>query len=157
MASIDLIAQSFVTAWTGSAYTGLIPVSRLYFDRAEKADGVAGFPYAEMFCKRIKYEVVTDHDGTNSLVTYQFKVVVWTTQGMTGGTSTGDQITDQGNIQRGLESVLNNITPNTAWNFVPGFLHCLPDDEMTIEKDQGLYQGRDVMKSTQTWTLLVSE
>lgn len=153
---IDLIVSSLKLAWSESAYTGLLPAANIYYDRAQQPAGVAGFPYARVFVEETNREVMTViEDGGNSLVTYTLTVEVWTCQGMTGGS--GDQITDQGHLVRSLESVLNFLPPNTPWNYVPGFLHCLKVPPGTLGKDNELYLGKDVYKSRNQWSLLISE
>jgi hypothetical protein len=87
---------------------------------------------------------------------YHIAIKVWTCQGMTGVTSSGDQMTDQGVIMRALEAVLSNITPNTAWQYVTGFKHCL-EGPSSLTKDEELYLGGDVMISENNWVMLVGE
>jgi hypothetical protein len=155
MASFDLIMSSLKLAWSEGAYTALVPANSIYFDRAQKPNQMAGFPFVEVFIKEDSPEVVTEVETYNSLCTYHVEIDVYTCQGMTGGTSTGDQLTDQGNIQRALEAILNYLPPNTPWNNVVGFLHCIKG-ETTIGKDAELYR-MDVIISKQHWTLLISE
>ena len=154
-ANIDTIMSSLRLAWSQSAYVGLMPASSLYFGRAQKPNELSGFPFAEVLIEATNSEVVTVVDAGNSLVTYELEIDVWTCQGMTGGSSTGRQVTDQGNIIRALEAVLNFIPPNTGWNYVLGFLHCLKETTK-MNKDEELYRA-DVVVSRNRWKLLVSE
>lgn len=138
-------------------YTALCPVSRIYYGRAQKPSQLAGFPYMEMDVKQLKTEVPTQNAPEYSLCTYELTIATFTVQGQTGGTTSGDALTDQGNLLRALESVLDYITPNVPWNAVTGFLHCLPKGQTQIDKDSELYLGCDVLKSTDQWSLLVQE
>ena len=155
MASTDLIMASLKLAWSEGAYTALVPAGSFYFDRAQKPGELAGFPFVEVFIHAVNTEVVTGVEAGNSLVTYSLEIDVWTAQDMTGGATSGKQVTDQGNIQRALEAILNHIPPNTPWNYVDGFLHCIREGT-TSEKDAELYRF-DVITSKNYWTLLVSE
>ena len=157
MSSLDLIASSVKTAWAASMYTGYCPVANIYYGRAQQPSQLAGFPYMEMEIKQTNAEVFTHNAPEYSLITYMLTISTFTVQGQTGGSTSGDAMTDQGNILRALEAVLNFITPNVPWNAVTGFLHCLPNPGSTLEKDSELYQGRDVFKSTNQWTLLIQE
>jgi|HubBroStandDraft_4_1064222.scaffolds.fasta_scaffold54847_2 hypothetical protein len=157
MSSIDLIASSVKEAWNVGAYTGYCPTANIYFGRAQKPAQLSGFPYMEMDVRKVKTEVSSENALNYSLVTYQLTIDTFTAQGQTGGTTTGDQLTDQGNIVRSLEAVLNYITPNVPWNNVEGFLHCIPDGETVFGKAPELYLGVDVMTSKNQWTLLVTE
>ena len=155
MASFDYIMASLKTAWDRD---DLLPGGSIYYDRAEKPAQLAGFPYAEVTIELANWEVVTIPDATtkNSLVTYDLTVEIFTCQGQTGGSTSGDQMTDQGNLQRAFEAILNFIPPNEPWDGVEGFLHCLKG-RSTIKKDEELYQGKDVLVSTNRWAMLVSE
>ena len=157
MAGQDNIAKSVRLAWSESYFTPLMPTNHIYYDKAEQPAGKAGFPYASMKIEQVDFEVVTQLAPSYSLVTYQLIIDVWTCQDMTGGTSQSDQVVDQGNLMRAFQSVLNFITPNQAWNYVLGFLHCLPMSEATLKKDEELYLGKDVYKSTQNWSILCQE
>ena len=156
MSSIDLISESVKVAWNGGAYTALMPNSHLYYDRAQQANETSGFPYGEMFIREVKHESMTVVDD-NSLVTYELKIAVYTMQGQTGGSSGGKQVIDQGNLMRAFDAILNVIPPNNPWNYVTGFLHCLKVPPSEIGKDEDLYLGKDVIKSIQTWSILVVE
>ena len=158
MAQFDLIMKSIQEAWDAD-YSPIIPTANFYYDRAQKPVGVAGFPYAEV---RIEEEMpepttdTTDDIDSGRLVTYHVEILVWTCQGMTGASSSGDQMTDQGLIMRALEAVLSYIPPNAAWNYVAGFAHCL-EGMSSLEKDPELYLGGDVYISTNNWDMLVTE
>jgi len=153
MASHDLISRSLKLAWL--ANPALMSAANIYFGRAQQPAGLAGFPYASMTIEQTGYEAVT-RPGAR-LVTYLVQVEVYTTQGQTGGVSSGDQVTDQGNLMRAFCAILNNITPNTAWFFVAGFKHCIQNPGAACTKEEALYLGSDVYKSTQSWTLLTQE
>ena len=158
MPSLDLISSSFILAWGESAFTPLCPANRIYLDRPQQpAANGAGFPYMSLAIKEVAHEVVTQVDDLNSLVTYRVTVEIWTCQGMTGGTSTGDQVTDQGRLQRAVGAILDRIPPNTGWNYVADFLHCINEGAMEFGKDADLYLGKDVFKSSQSWRMLISE
>ena len=155
MKNFDTILSSFKTAW--GAENALVPLTRVFYDRPEEPTGYDGFPYLALFLLTAAYEVVSEPDGTNSLVTYHLTVNAYTVQNQTGGATSGDQITDQGNIQRALDAVLDSIPPNTAWNDVAGFLHCIPLPGGNVRKDETLFDGRDVLVYDATWEILVSE
>lgn len=157
MSSIDLIASSVKADWNTGGYTGYCPTDNIYFGRAQQPEQLAGFPYMEIDVKQLTNEVFTQNAPEYSLVTYRLTIDIFTVQGQTGGTTTGDQVTDQGNILRALDAILNYITPNVPWNSVTGFLHCLPEGNSSLEKDPELYQGRDVFRGSDQWTLLVQE
>lgn len=158
MPSLDLISSSFITAWTDSDSTPLCPANRIYLDRPQQPLPLgAGFPYMAMDIAEIEHEVSTQQEDFNSLVTYRFTLEIWTCQGMTGGTSTGDQVTDMGNLQRGVSAILDRLPPNTGWNFLDNFLHCINEGAMTCRKDNSLYLGKDVLHSSQSWQILVAE
>ena len=88
------------------------------------------------------------------IVAYTVTIEIWTAQDMSG--SSGDQIGDQGNLMRSLESVLSYLTPGQPWGTVTGFLHC-QQGETTLAKDQELYLGKDVLIGTMNWTILTQE
>lgn len=157
MASQDLIAKSLNLSWQTSGYTSLMPANRFYYGRPQKPNQLAGFPYAETDICLINREIVTNIAVTFALCTYELTIKIYTCQGMTGGVSTGDQIVDQGNLQRALESTLDHLPPNTPWNYVVKFLHCMQVPPNKITKDPDLYLGADVIVSTNTWNILVEE
>ena len=118
---------------------------------------LAGFPYISLLVEQSSVELREDTGSHNKLIRYSLVVSAWTVQDMTGGATSGDQITDQGNIQRALESILDGIPPNGPWQNVPGFLHCIPMEGASMAKDPELYEGFDVYKSTNSWEILVEE
>src|SRR5579871_6249229 len=130
---IDKLCTAFRTAWTASG--GSVPAARAWFDRAQQASGLSGFPYLVFRVAADTPEVVTQVPGkkTPRICTYTLTIDFWTIQGMPG--TSGDQITDQGNLMRAAESVLSNIPANQPWYGVTGFLHCL-QQETTLEKDE---------------------
>ena len=107
-----------------------------------------------VWADQVDVEPRTQVVGGNQLATYTLTCEIWTAQGMPA--SSGDQMTDQGTICRALEAILNEITPNTAWFFVPGFLHCLKRSGSVV-KAPDLFQGADVYVSTNEWSILVTE
>lgn len=154
MAQFDLIMKSFKEAWNAD-YSTTVPTNNFYYGRVQKPNQLAGFPYGEVQIKEDEPEPTTD-PGTGRLVTYHITIRVWTCQGMTGVTSSGDQMTDQGTIMRALEAVLSSIPPNTAWYYLTGFKHCL-EEPSSLTLDEELYQGRDVIISENHWVILVGE
>ena len=153
----DKIMSSLKIAWGASAYTGLVPTGKIFYRRAQVPDQLAGFPYLECRIVRVRKEVMTKVDTFNALATYDLRIKSYTAEGMTGGTSTGDQLTDTCNILRALEAVLNNIPPNTAWNNVTEFLHCIPDPgETEVDIDTELYRA-DVYTAEPQWSILIAE
>lgn len=157
MASFDLISSSFKAAWSAGGYTGLCPASALYYGRPQKPAQLAGFPYMGYTVTTISEEQRTKVQSLGSLVKYMLTVTAWTVQGMTGGTTSGDQVTDQGNLQRGLETVLNFIPPNLPWYNLMNFLHCLKIGLGEPTKDKELYLGKDVFFSDNSWEIMVAE
>ena len=157
MASIDLIASSFKAAWHAVPNDSLVSPANIYLDRAEQPSGLAGFPYIEMFIVQEGYEPRTQqsYQAATALVKYKLLIEVWTTQGQPG--SSGDQITDQGIIQRAVDAILTKIEPGQAWLNVPGFVHCIKEPRATLEKYRELYLGKDVFKSVQSYILLCLE
>jgi hypothetical protein len=131
----------------------------MYLGRPQKPEMLAGFPYMAMLITQESYEVRTQQSYVNAtaIVGYELKVEVYTCQGMTGGVSSGDQITDQGNIQRALDAVLTKIPPDQPWFNVPLLLHCIKQPKVLLDKEPELYQGNDVFKSTQFYKFLVLE
>lgn len=157
MASHDLISKSLILSWGTAGYSSLMPSSRIYYGRPQKPNQLAGFPYAELDISLINREIVTNIAVSFALCTYELSVKIYTVQGMTGGMSVGDQVVDQSNLQRALENILDHIPPNTPWNYVVNFLHCLQVPPNRLTKDPELYLGADVMVSTNTWNLLIEE
>ena len=92
--------------------------------------------------------------GTPKLVSYHMEIEAWTVQDMTG--SSGDQMTDQGNIMRMLETILTQVQYNNPWGFVAGFLH-LVEGASSLTKNNELYQGKDVMVSVSNFDILIQE
>lgn len=158
MASFDLICESFKSAWAADAgRIALVDPARIYFDRAQIADELNGFPYLELNVTQDSYEPRTVMASNNALVGYVLEVHAYTCQWQTGGATTGDQVSDQGAIMRALDATLNFITPNAPWESLTGFLHCINSASMTVSKDTQLYQGKDVYHSVSSWNLLVEE
>lgn len=152
--NIDTIATAFRTAWAASG--GSVPAARAYYDRAQQPSGLSGFPY---LCFRVSAEspeIVGQYLSSPQLrlCTYTLTIEFYTVQGMPG--TSGDQITDQGNLMRAAESVLSNIPANQPWYGVTNFIRCLQEGS-TLEKDQELYLGKDVMMGTMEFSILVQE
>ena len=156
MALQDLISASVRLAWSGGGNTALMPAANVYYGRAQQPAELPGFPYSEMDIVETDHEVMTG-GPSNALVTYELKITTYTAQGMTGGASSGLQVTDQGNLMRAWEGILNTIPPNQAWNTVPTFLHCIQVHPSETVEDMGLYLGKDVFKSILRWSILVTE
>ena len=156
MASIDLIASSFKMAWP---FGSLVPVGNVYLGRPQQPNQLVGFPYIAMLIQQESYEVRSQQSyiDVTALVGYLAKFEVYTCQGQAGGATTGDQVTDQGNIQRALDLVLTKIPPDQPWFNVPVFLHCIKEPKVWMEKDTALYLGNDVFKSIQSYRFLVLE
>ena len=159
MASIDLISSSFKAAWHAVPNDSYVPSDNIYLGRPQKPNQLAGFPYIALVIAQTNYEPRTQQFCTDgqALVTYNLQLEVWTCQGQTGGASSGDQVSDQGNIQRAVDAILTKIPPGSAWYDVPFFLHCLKDPRASMEKDEELYEGNDVWKSKQSYNLLILE
>lgn len=156
MASQDLIASSFKMGWS---YGSLVQNGNIYVDRPQKPNQLAGFPYISMNITQDSYEVRSQqsYQDAIAIVGYSIKIEAYTCQGMTGGATTGDQVTDQGNIQRAIDAVLTKIPPDQPWFNVPLFLHCIKQPHSTMWKDRELYEGCDVFKSTQSYGILLLE
>ena len=137
-------------AWLPNA--GIVSPANIYYDRPQQPPGLAGFPYIQCIITEDPPDVTTSQ--AEKLVSYHLEIKAWTAQGQPG--SSGDQITDQGNIMRALETVLSQIPPNQPWYFVAGFLHCI-EGLSRLAKDDELYLGQDVYVSTSNWDLLIQE
>ena len=156
MAAFDLIMKSFTAEWAAGGYTAILPTANIYYGRAQQPAELAGFPYAECQITIERTEVVTVVEALNSRVYYDLEITVYTAQGQTGGTDAGDQVSNQGAIQRALEAILNFIPHNNSWQYLPNFLHCIKDAS-SLGEDNELYLGKDVLISRQNWTILNAE
>lgn len=154
---IDYITASLKSAWAAGGNTALMPASAIYYDRPQKPAQLAGFPYSSLKISDEGEEVRTVAAVGNKLVRYLLQVDAYVVQGMTGGTSSGDAITDAGNLLRAFQAILDFVPPNTIWYTLTGLLHCIPQPGATIEKDPELYLGCDVYKASGFWEFLVEE
>lgn len=151
---IDQIATAFRTAWTTSG--GSVPISRAWYDRAQAPSGLSDFPY---LCFRVSAdtpEIVSQVPGMRQarIVSYTLTIEFYTTQGM--AVSSGDQITDQGNLMRAAESVLSNVSSSQPWYSVTGFMGCWQQGS-TLTKDEELYNGKDVLVGSMEYKIMVQE
>jgi hypothetical protein len=145
----DLIMRSL----TASLANTVVPIGNMYYDRAQQPSGVDGFPYMRVLIENVS-ELRTQTAPNTTLNTYEIKIEIYTCQ-----KGSNDQMTDQGTFVRAMENILNFLPPNTPWHYVTSFVHCIrPSGKNSqLTKEPELYQGVDVMKSTNVWNLLVTE
>ena len=157
MSSADLIASSFKAAWQAGGGAALVLPNSIYYGRAKQPDKQAGFPFIELLIAQTSNELRSQqsYDSDTALVSYTLTVEVWTCQGMS--TSSGDQLTDQGNIQRAVDAVMTKIIPGQAWYNVTTFIHAIKDQQTAMAPDSELYQGQDVTSSIQSYLILLGE
>lgn len=149
MSQIDNIMRSLTTTLANT----IVPIGNVYFDRAQQPAGLSGFPYMRVFIQEMPDEVISQTAPGTSLITYKLTIETWTVQ--QGG---NDQVSDQCVYTRALDHALKYITPNTNWLFVTGFKHCLKNAaESDLRKDRELYQGNDVYKCTNVYSILCQE
>lgn len=151
---IDLLSAAFKSAWSDASNGGIVPVDAIYFGRPQQPSGPAGFPYIGLLIREVPPEVTQRQRLW--LCRYDAEIVAWTVQGMTGGATAGDQVTDQGNILRAVEAIMRSIPPNEPWYTVNGFAHVLPGP-VAIDKDDELFQGADVYTGVANYQFLVYE
>ena len=151
--NIDYIASSFKSAW--AANSGLVQGRRIYYDRAQQAASITDFPYITFTISAEPPDVVTQISGVQTRIcTYRLAVTFWTIQGMPS--TSGDQITDHGQLMRALETCLAIVPSSNPWYNVPGFLGCWQQDS-TLVKDNELYLGKDVLCGTVEFVIKTQE